>query len=92
MSAARWRRTDLSYGVSEILTIVRIDGEADLAVEVCSGSEIGDDFIGLFDLDGDQLQSNRSRSWEVVELEDLPAEVVEQIEGWAHGNTVVEPA
>jgi hypothetical protein len=47
VSALRWTRTDQSDGALEILTIVRIEGQTDLCVEVCAGPDIGDDFVGL---------------------------------------------
>ncbi len=94
MSALRWTRTDQSDGAHEILTIVRIDGQTDLCVEVCAGPEIGDDFVGLFDLDGEQLTLGNC-SWDAVDASEVPsevrAEVVTTIEtDWEHGSTIVE--
>jgi hypothetical protein len=90
VSALRWTRTDQSDGASEILTIVRIDGQTDLCVEVCAGPEVGDDFVGLYDLDGDQLTLGNC-SWEAVDASEVPAEVVTSIEtDWEHGSTIVE--
>ena len=89
MSAVRYRRTDSSDGASEILTVVRIDGESDFVIEICSGPGIGDDFVGLYDLDGDQLRTGNC-SWEVVDESEVPAEVIEMIEtDWESGTNVV---
>jgi hypothetical protein len=90
VTAVRWTRTDQSDGAHEILTIVRIEGQPDLCVEVCAGPEIGDDFVGLYDLDGDQLTTGNC-SWEAVDACEVPADVVSTIEtDWEHGTTVVE--
>lgn len=77
-------------GASEILTIVRIDGQTDLAVEVCSGPEIGDDFVGLYDLDGDQIRTGNC-SWEAVDESEIPDDVVTTIEtDWERGTSIVK--
>jgi hypothetical protein len=87
-------------GASEILTIVRLDGgEEHVAacldgrrtpylVEVCAGPKIGDDFVGLYDLDGDQIQIGNA-SWEAAG-DDVPADVIEAVEsGWENGTSIV---
>lgn len=103
VSVPRFVRTDPSDGSSEVLTLVeltsgRLAGEtfasAELEgreypylVQVTSGPDPGDDFDGLFDLDGDRIDVMNSQ-WSIVT--EAPAEVVEQIEfGWEYGNTVV---
>lgn len=93
MSALRWKRSQLSWDgheaieSSEILTLVRIDGETEIRVEICTGPEIGDDFVGLYDLDGDQLQLGNC-SWEAVDASEVPADVVEDIDmNWDMGGT-----
>lgn len=88
MSALRWTRTG-DDGASEILTIVRVDGRSDLAVEICAGSEVGDDFVGLYDLDGDQITTGNC-SWEAVDANEVGPEIVETIEtDWELGTSVV---
>lgn len=84
-------------GSSEVLTICQLDEgtlysealgvESPYVVQVTSGPEPGDDFVGLYDLDGERI--DWSSSWEIVE--DVPTEVIEAVrEGWATGETVVE--
>lgn len=83
--AKRWIRTD--DGVSEILTVVRVDGDEKYYVEICAGPNVGDDFVGLYTLDGDQIPFG-NREWTTVS--DPPAEVVEAIESdWESGSSVV---
>jgi hypothetical protein len=90
MSAVRFRRTDHFDGASEILTVVRVDGEADLRIEICAGPKVGDDFVGLYDLDGDQLQVGNC-SWEVVDETHVPADIIAAIEtDWESGSNFVE--
>jgi hypothetical protein len=90
MSAIRFNRIDLSDGASEILTVVRIDGEDELRIEICAGPEIGDDFVGLYDLDGDQLQLGNI-SWETVDAAEVPTDVIAAIESdWESGTSVME--
>lgn len=102
--APRFTRRDQSDDASEVLTLVRItDGHlagkrllcADLdgreypyLIQVTTGPDLGDDFVGLYDLDGDQVDA-AGCSWEVVT--EAPAEVIEQVEtGWESGMWVVE--
>lgn len=87
-------RTDLSDGAEEILTICRLDGGATRAAECLGGrspfvvqittdTAQGGDFIGLYDLDGDKIESSRV-SWEVADDADIPGAVVDAIlSGWA---------
>lgn len=88
--AIRFTRTDSNDGASEILTIVHVDGDpADLfRVEVCAGPEVGDDFVGLYDLDGDQIRLGNAE-WEAAE--DVPDDVIEAVElGWESGTNTVK--
>jgi hypothetical protein len=90
VSAVRFRRTDQSDGASEILTVVRLDGETDLSIEICAGPEIGDDFVGLYDLDGEQMNLGKA-SWEAVDAAEVPTDVIEAIEtDWESGSNIVE--
>lgn len=89
MAVLRWVRTDQSDGASEILTLVQIDGDSQLRIEICAGPEIGDDFVGLYDLDGDQIQLGNC-SWEAVDESEVPADVITSIEtDWESGSNVV---
>jgi hypothetical protein len=55
---------------------------------VTTGPEPGDDFVGLYDLDGDRLDVGNA-DWEAVS--EAPAEVIEQVEqGWETGTSTVE--
>lgn len=57
-------------------------------VQITSGPDVGDDFVGLYTLDGDQLDPH-GWTWEIVS--EAPAEVVDQIEtSWESGTSVVE--
>lgn len=60
---------------SEVLTLVRVDGHDGLFVQVTSGDEVGDDFVGLYDLDGDSVDLGNCE-WSLVE--DMPAEEIEE--------------
>lgn len=103
VTVPRFIRTDRSDGASEILTIVRLtsgkfadslfacsdlDGrEYPYLVEICTGPVIGDDFVGLYDLDGERIYPGNA-DWERVA--EAPAEVVDQIEnGWESGSNLV---
>jgi hypothetical protein len=57
-------------------------------VQITTGLDTGDDFVGLYNLDGDKLDLGNCE-WEAVA--EVPAEVIEQIEnGWESGSNVVE--
>jgi hypothetical protein len=96
-------RTDRSDDASEVLTLVRLtsgrlagkgfasqdlDGrEYPYLVQVTTGPDMGDDFVGLYDLDGDKIDVGNA-DW--VAVGKAPAEVIEQIEnGWESGSSVV---
>ena len=98
----RFLRTDRGEA-SEVLTLVKItDGRlaghgfpcADLdgatypyLVQITTGPETGDDFVGLYDLDGGRVDAANC-DWEIVT--EAPAEVVAQIERrWKSGASVV---
>jgi len=84
--ATQFRRTDEYDGASEILTVVHLESGC-LAIQVTTGPEIGDDFAGLYDLDGEQI--GYVGGFEVAE--DVPADVASAIEeNWATGNRTVE--
>jgi hypothetical protein len=58
-------------------------------VQITSGPEVGDDFVGLYTLDGDQVETGNGWTWEIVDQ--APAEVINAIEtGWETGTSVVE--
>jgi hypothetical protein len=87
VSAARWTRTE--DGASETLTVVRVDGQDALAIQITTGPETGDDFVGLYDLDGDQLETANC-AWGIVDASEIPADVIESIErDWESGTSVV---
>lgn len=68
--AIQFTRKDLSDGAIETLTLVRLDSGG-LAVQIETGTpaERGD-FMGLYDLDGDQIQT-AGESWELDEADKL---------------------
>ena len=86
----RWQRTDRSDGASEILTLVRVDGREGLAIEVCSGPNIGDDVVGLFDLDGDALNAGVGTWSAVDEAEVTPEQIAAIGERWGIRTNRVE--
>jgi hypothetical protein len=89
MSVVRFLREDLD-GSSEVLTVVRLDEDADLAIEVCAGPNVGDDFVGIYDLDGEQIPFPGAGSWSVVDGAELTEQEIADIEeGWATGTTTV---
>jgi len=99
MNATQFTRTDHHDHAAETLSIVRLCPpryfySADLGkdtpflVQITAGTEPGGDFVGLYDLDGDQIQC-ANLEWELAT--EVPAEVLEQIEtGWESGSSVVE--
>ena len=88
MTAARWTLTSLD-GSSEVLTVVRIDGCSELCVEVAAGPEIGDDFVGLYDMNGAQIQTPDC-SWEAVDEGEIPSTVIEGFPlNWERGNSTI---
>jgi hypothetical protein len=95
-----WKRTDQSDGASEVLRLVvtedrrtfvcaGLEGrEFPYLVQITTGPEVGDDFVGLYDLDGEEVRLP-SVKWELAS--DVPGEVIEQIEsGWESGSKVVD--
>lgn len=89
MSAVRWTRTDSSDGAHEILTLVRRDETGDVVVQVTTGPDVGDDFVGLYDLDGERLQLG-NETWEVIGEDEVSPELIAEVEGnWECGSSVV---
>ena len=103
VTAPQFTRTDRSDGASEVLTLVKLtsgplagksftsqdlDGrEYPYLVQITTGADVGDDFVGLYDLDGDKVDVGNA---EWVTVAKVPAEVIEQIEnGWESGSNVV---
>jgi hypothetical protein len=81
----RWNRTDFTDGASEVLTLCQLEG--DYVIQVTSGPNVGDDFVGLYDLDGDGIQLGNF-SWEVAT--DAPSELLAEVEqNWESGTTCV---
>lgn len=86
-TAIRWERRDYTDGASEILTLCKIDGDDDYVIQITSGLDAGDDFVGLYDLDGEQIPLGNN-TWEIVC--DAPAELIAEIEqNWESGTTTV---
>lgn len=104
IAAPRFTRRDRD--ASEVLAIVRAEDrhgnaitssfseqgpEYPYLVQVTSGPDVGDDFVGLYTLDGDKIDQANGWTWEIVS--EAPIEVIEAIEiGWATGTSVVERA
>lgn len=103
--APRFFRRDCSDDATEVLTLVRLTGahagskftSGDLdgrrypyLVQITTGPDTGDDFVGLYDLDGDKVDLGNCE-WEAVAK--APPEVIEQIEnGWECGSNIVTRA
>ena len=101
VACPRFLRTDAD-GASEMLTLVQItdgplagdnfacvdlDGEYPYLVQITKGASTCGDFVGLYDLDGEPINS-RNCQW--VGVDEAPSDVVEQIEtGWAYGTSTV---
>lgn len=83
---ARWTRTDPSAcdAESDCLALVQAD-DGQYYVQVTTGPELGDDFVGVYTLDGDQVQL-AWQSWELVPMADAPKDLVDRIESeWESG-------
>lgn len=93
-----WTRTETD-GASEVLRLVVLDDGAKFVcaeldgaeypylVQVTAGPGPGDDFVGLYDLDGERVEIV-NREWELAT--DAPPEVIDQIErGWESGTSTV---
>ena len=90
-------RTDIHDGASEILTVVTdgtlywceaLQAELPYLVQITSGPDMGDDFFGLWDLDGEEVPRN-NHEWEICEQ--VPSEILAHIEiSFATGNTTVD--
>lgn len=96
----QWKRTDLHDGASEVLRLVvqqpaqqyfcsELGREYPYLLQVSTGPDLGDDLVGLFDLDGNQVPLPSGSTWEVCT--EAPPEVLEHIEAaWECGLNVVE--
>lgn len=100
----QWTRTDVP-DASETLRLVRFDSgltgycadldrETPYFIQITTGPGTGDDLVGLYDLDGERLDGAQFGSWDVVPAsEDVPADVIDQIEtGWDGGTAIVTRA
>jgi len=95
VSAVRFRRTD--DDASEVLTLVRVDqepgyepGKSPVRVQITTGPDDGDDFVGLYSLDGDQL-NYANVAWTVISADELTDDEVESIrQDWETGTSSVE--
>lgn len=98
----QWTRTD--GDTYEYLRLVRLDSGKDFMcaelegrrypylVQITTGPELGDDFVGLYNLDGDRFDPPNDCSWELVDGP-VPSDVIDQIErGWEYGTSLVERA
>jgi hypothetical protein len=60
----------------------------DVVVQVTTGGDDGDDFVGLYDLDGDQIHG--TETWTVVGEDEISPETIAEVEGnWECGSSVV---
>lgn len=97
MSATRFTRR-APDGAEECLTLLRLDDgmlwsealglETPYVVQVTACPCVGDDFVGICDLDGEKIDVS-PRACKVAT--EAPADVVDVVEtGWATGLLVVE--
>ena len=94
----RFLRTEPDFteagSASECLSLVRFDADSryagEYAVQITSGPLPGDDFVGVYDLDGDQINASNT-SWELVDDSEIPAEHVGWEASWERGNSTVRP-
>jgi len=57
-------------------------------VQITSGPELGDDFVGLYGLDGERVETGNGWTWEITPA--APAAVVAAVEhGWETGTNTV---
>jgi hypothetical protein len=96
VSSVSWTRTN--GDVSEVLTLVRIDDcpyptcVGEFAIQVTTGPDDGDDFVGLYTIDGDELTTYGRYSWPVVDADDLTESRLQEIANdWATGSSFVTP-
>lgn len=90
---SRFTRRDLD-GASEVLALVRFTAESrqyagEYAVQVTSGPKPGDDFFGVFDIDGERIDASNAE-WELVPAAEVPADLADWELGWETGTTTVE--
>lgn len=84
----QFKRTNLCDGAHEFLQIVQFEGEDDYAVQITAEAGGHGDFIGLFDLDGDEISLSNELTWEIAK--EVPEEVIATIETeWESGTLVV---
>jgi hypothetical protein len=81
-------------GASECLALVRFTAESrqyagEFAVQVTSGPNVGDDFVGLFDIDGEEMNTAQAE-WELVPAAEVPTDLADWELGWETGTTTVE--
>lgn len=81
-----WTRIDPD-GASETLRVVRLDDGGQRCVQITTGPELGDDFVGLYDFDGDQIPLGNA-TWTAVRA--TAAEVRRIERDWETGLSVVE--
>ena len=69
-----------------------LESDTRFVVQVTTGPDVGDDFVGLYDLDGEEIRVANA-SWTVAPAAEIPAAVIEAVEeGWASGSYVVTRA
>ena len=86
-TAIRFTRT-ADDGATETLTLCLLNG-VEHVVQVTSGPDEGDDFVGIYDLDGDKWPTTQDDEWALCTS--ASAEIIAAIEdGWATGTNTVE--
>jgi hypothetical protein len=80
--SVRFLRTERHEGgASEVLTVCRLGRR--YVVQVTTGPEIGEDFVGLYDLDGERINLAHGQTWSVARR--VPTRVADAVSGWDLG-------
>jgi hypothetical protein len=95
----QFRRIDRSDNASEVLSLVKptdpaalfacaeLDQHLPYLVQITTGTEPGDDFVGLYDLDGDKVDQFHIGEWELAAAAEVPADVVDLLAtSWETGS------
>lgn len=100
MTIVQFKRTDRGDEAGEVLSIVKVahdyfcsdlDEHYPLLVQITTVADPGDDFVGLYDLDGERVDSAHVGEWELARASEVPIEVIDQItRGWESGTSTVE--
>ena len=84
---SRFTRTAFD-GASEVLSLVKIGSET-YGVQITTGPTPDDDFVGLYDVDGEQWNGNAD--FELVPVAEVPVELVGWEASWDRADCTIAP-